>query len=340
MALSTLYPALYRTVIAALLFSYSMPGETYDRSAWKSKYLRPGSVPFPAGNLLTKPRELLGRTLFFDPRLSSSKFISCASCHNPGFSWSDGLPTSAGCGMHQLCRKTPSILNLAWADLLFWDGRAASLEEQALGPIASPTEMNLPLDGLVRRVDGIAGYRRMFACAYPGQKITAEAIARALATFERTVVSGVAPFDKWISGDNSAISESAQRGFDLFNTKAACQKCHTGWNFTDNGFHDTGVGDQDKGRGADLPLEAMQHAFKTPTLRNSDRRSPYMHDGSEQSLEDVIDLYDRGGRVKRPSLAPEMVPLHLTKLEKSDLMAFLASLSSDDKPVEIPVLPR
>jgi cytochrome c peroxidase len=340
MALSILQPSLYRALIAALLLSSSTPCQTYDRGLWKTKYVRPDSIPFPTGNLFTKPRELLGRTLFFDPRLSGSKFISCASCHNPGFSWSDGLPTSIGCGTQELCRKTPSVLNLAWADLLFWDGRAESLEEQALGPIASPTEMNLPLDSLVRTVSGIAGYRRMFECAYPGEKITAEVIARALATFERTVVSGAAPFDRWIAGDHSAISASAQRGFDLFNTKAACQKCHTGWNFTDNGFHDTGVADGDKGRGANLPLEAMQHAFKTPTLRNSDRRSPYMHNGSERTLEDVIELYDKGGRVRRPSVAPEMVPLHLTKQEKGDLLAFLAALTSNDQPVEIPVLPR
>jgi cytochrome c peroxidase len=341
-----LHVALYRILFAALVLWSCVLAQkvgdsfSFDRIAWKTKYLRPGSIPFPAGNLFTQERELLGRTLFFDPRLSGSKFISCASCHNPGFSWSDGLAKSVGCGMHGPCRKTPTILNLAWADLLFWDGRAESLEEQALGPIASPTEMNLSLDDLVLAVAAIAEYRPMFERAYPGEKITAKVIARALATFERTVVSGPAPFDKWIAGDNSAISESAKRGFDLFNTKAACQKCHSGWNFTDNGFHDTGVGDQDKGRGAELPLEAMQYAFKTPTLRNSDRRGPYMHNGSEASLEDVIELYDLGGRAKRPSLAPEIVPLHLTNREKGDLIAFLAALTSHDKPVEIPVLPR
>jgi cytochrome c peroxidase len=266
--------------------------------------------------------------------------MSCASCHNPGFSWGDGLSRSVGCGIHELCRKTPTILNAAWADVLFWDGRAESLEEQALGPISSPTEMNLSLEELVRSVSRLAEYRRMFECAYPGEKITAETVAKALATFERTVVSGAAPFDKWITGDNSAISEAAQRGFDLFNTKAACEKCHTGWNFTDNGFHDTGVGERDRGRGALLPLEAMQYAFKTPTLRNSDRRAPFMHNGSEATLEDVLELYDLGGRKKRPSLAPEVVTLHLTAQEKADLLAFLATLTSDDKPIEIPILPH
>jgi cytochrome c peroxidase len=163
---------------------------------------------------------------------------------------------------------------------------------------------------------------------------------RALATFERTIVSGSAPFDEWVAGREFAISPSAKRGFDLFNTKAACEKCHSGWNFTDNGFHDTGIAGPDKGRGEQLPLEAMQYAFKTPTLRNATRRDPYMHNGSEATLEDVIELYDRGGREKRPSLAPEIVPLHLTEQEKRDLIAFLATLTSEDKPIAIPVLPR
>jgi cytochrome c peroxidase len=334
-----------RWLLMASLISPLLPGQTiddsspYDRAAWKAKYVRPSSIPFPDGNRLTKERELLGRTLFFDPRLSGSKSMSCATCHNPGFSWGDGLPKAIGSGTQELDRKTPTILNLAWADLLFWDGRAESLEEQALKPVTSAKEMNLSLDQLLQTVTG-AEYGQMFERAYPGQPITAEAVARALATFERTVVSGSAPFDAWVAGHESAISPSAKRGFDLFNTKAACEKCHSGWNFTDNGFHDTGVSGPDKGRGEQLPMEAMQYAFKTPTLRNATRRDPYMHNGSEATLEEVIELYDRGGKETRPSLAPEMVPLHLTKQEKSDLLAFLATLTSDDKRIEVPVLPR
>lgn len=312
----------------------------YNRTQWKAKYVRPRTAPLPPENYFTRERELLGRTLFFDPRLSGSRFISCASCHNPGFSWGDALPRAIGHGMKELGRRTPTVLNMAFADLLFWDGRAESLEEQALGPIAAPGEMNQPLDKMVETVARIPAYRAMFEKAYPGEGITEKAVARAIATFERTIISGTARFDEWISGRESAISEPAKRGFDLFNTKAACQRCHSGWNFTDNGFYDIGMPDEDKGRGAKLKLEAMQHAFKTPTLRNVDRRGPYMHDGSEGTLEAVIDFYDQGGKEKRPSLAAEIYPLHLTALEKAELIAFIKTLTSLDKPVEFPVLPR
>ncbi len=311
-----------------------------SRKLWKKDYLRPTSIPFPAGNSFSPERALLGRTLFFDPRLSGSKVLSCARCHNPGFSWSDALPKALGNGLRELPRLTPTILNLAWAEVLFWDGRAESLEEQALAPIESTSEMNQPFDAMIQTVAGIAGYRRLFEQAYPGEPISPPTVARAIATFERTVVSGRAPFDAWIGGNESAIPDNAKRGFDLFNGKAGCRKCHSGWNFTDNGFHDIGVRGADRGRGAVLPLPAMQFAFKTPTLRNIDRRAPYMHNGSEQSLPDVVELYDRGGRETRPSLAPEIVPLHLTEREKADLLAFLKTLTSVDKPTEVPLLPR
>jgi cytochrome c peroxidase len=314
--------------------------QVYVRNSWKTKYARPKFIPFPGENRFSSERELLGKTLFFDPGLSGSKSISCASCHNPGLSWTDGLPKALGQGMRELSRRTPTLLNAAWADLLFWDGRAESLEEQALAPISAAGEMNQRLDRMLVFVNSIPGYRILFDRAYPGQPITAKSVARAIATFERTIVSEKAPFDQWISGSESAISECAKRGFDLFNTKAGCEKCHSGWNFTDNGFHDIGLRGDDQGRGATVPLGSMQHAFKTPTLRNVDRRGPFMHDGSEPSLDSVIELYDKGGAEKRPSLAPEIVPLHLTEWEKADLTAFLKSLTSLDKRIEFPVLPR
>jgi cytochrome c peroxidase len=242
--------------------------------------------------------------------------------------------------MKQLGRRSPTILNAAWSDLLFWDGRADSLEMQALGPIASQREMNMPLDAMVKVLQEIPEYKILFARAYPGEPINEKTVARAIATFERTVVSSQAPFDMWISGDESAIGEDAKHGFDLFNGKAGCVQCHSQWNFTDNGFHDVGLEDSDRGRGERLALEGMQFAFKTPTLRNVDRRAPYMHEGNEQTLGEVIDFYDRGGDARRKSLSPEMVPLHLTAQEKTDLLAFLSTLTSVDKPVEFPTLPR
>ena len=307
----------------------------------RSKYQRPRSIPFPEDNQYSKDREMLGKMLFFDPRLSGSGFISCATCHNPAFCWSDGLPKAIGHGMRQLGRRTPTILNLAWAPTLFWDGRASSLEQQALGPIAASGEMNQPLEKMVAVVRSIEGYRPWFEKAYPGEPISEKTVAKAIATFERTVVSGVAPFDEWIQGKEGAVSEPAKRGFELFNGKANCAKCHAEWNFTDDGFHDIGVPGEDKGRGNIVKnVESLQYAFKTPTLRNIAGRAPYMRDGSEATLEAVVEFYDRGGKVRRPSLSPDIKPLHLTEQEKSDLIAFLKTLTSSDRPVEIPVLPR
>lgn len=304
------------------------------------EFARRDSVPFPDGNAYTPARASLGKMLFFDPRLSGSRFISCATCHNPALSWGDALPRAIGHGMQTLGRRTPTILNVAWASTQFWDGRAETLEQQAVGPITAAAEMNSQMDSLRTRLAAIAGYQRLFAEAYPGETITEKTIAKALATFERTVVSGIAPFDRWVKGDARAISAEAKAGFALFTGKANCAKCHSGWRFTDDSFHDIGVPGADSGRGKILGLEDMHFAFKTPTLRNVDRRAPYMHAGTEATLEDVVDLYDRGGRVRRPSLSPEIKPLHLTAAERRTLVAFMHTLTSDDAPVVIPVLPR
>jgi cytochrome c peroxidase len=316
-------------------------GPSTEPRSYVSEYKRAEKPPFPADNQFSAERELLGRTLFFDPRLSSSDWISCATCHNPAFSWGDGLAKGLGHNMKTLGRRTPTILNLAWAEPLFWDGRAQSLEEQALGPIAAPGEMNLPLPQLIAKLKSIDGYRPLFAAAYPGEPLSEQTVAKALATFERTVVSERAPFDRWVAGEEAAISEAAKRGFVLFNTKANCAKCHAGWRFTDDSFHDIGVQSGDPGRGKLYPeIEINQFAFKTPTLRNADRRAPYLHDGSAKTLQDVVELYDQGGAVKRPSLSNEIKPLKLAPPEKADLVAFLKTLTSVDKPVEIPALPR
>lgn len=326
-------------VISLVLPTLVAAGSYVRRSAQK-KYARPDAVPCPRENAPSKERELLGRTLFFDTRLSGSGWIACASCHNPAFSWGDGLPKAIGHGMKTLGRRTPTILNLSWGELFFWDGRAESLEEQALGPIQAPGEMNMPVDRLVEVLKAIPGYRVLFEKAYPGEPISPRTIGRALANFERTVNSAKAPFDRWIEGDENAISNHAKTGFDLFNGKASCAQCHSGWSFTDYGFHDIGVADEDLGRGVHLKLEAMQHAFKTPTLRNATHRAPYLHDGSSPTLEDVIEFYDLGGKAKRPSLSPEIRELHLSADEKKALLEFLKTLTSTDAPVLIPVMPR
>ncbi len=307
----------------------------------KASYQRPAEIPFPEENPFTEAKAKLGQTLYFDPRLSRSNMQSCASCHNPSFAWGDGLAKGVGDHMHELGRRSPTILNAAWSEALMWDGRFDTLEEQALGPIEADVEMNMPLDELLVKLNNVEGYRPLFAAAFDDDgEITADKIAMAIATYERTVVSGEAPFDRWIKGDGTAISASAERGFHLFNGKARCAVCHSDWRFTDDSFHDIGLADGDVGRGNELPgIVTMQHAFKTPGLRNIDQRGPYMHDGSLATLRDVVEHYDEGG-IQRPSLSEDMQPLGLSDQEKQDLVAFMKTLTSDDEPVTYVQLPR
>lgn len=303
-------------------------------------YKRPADIPAPKDNGATPDRAALGKALFFDPRLSGSGAISCASCHNPSLGWQDGQARGVGDKGGRLGRHTPTILNAAWTEPLFWDGRARTLEEQAKGPMAAPGEMNMPHTSVVAAVSAIPGYRSAFAAAYPGQPIDIDLVAKAIAVYERTVVSGEAPFDRWVRGDDSAISASAKRGFVTFNTKARCSTCHSSWRFTDDGFHDIGLNDTDLGRGKLMAgMTFLEHAFKTPTLRNVADRPPYMHDGSVTTLEAVVDHYDHGF-VQRASLSDQIKPLNLTVQEKADLVAFMKSLSSRDPDVAFPILPR
>jgi cytochrome c peroxidase len=221
-----------------------------------------------------------------------------------------------------------------------WDGRLATLEEQALGPIQAAGEMNMPLDELMKRLGSIPDYKPLFVKVFAEEGMTPKTLAKAIATYERTVVSERAPFDAWIEGDEKAISEQAKRGFAMFNGKAQCAACHEGWNFTNDGFQDIGLPSPDLGRAQFVPgVIKMEHAFKTPGLREIARRAPYMHDGSLATLEQVVEHYDHGG-VDRPSRSDLMRPLGLTVQEKSDLVAFLQSLTCNLAPTAAPVLPR
>jgi cytochrome c peroxidase len=308
--------------------------------AMKALYRRPASIPFPKGNPYTPQKVLLGKKLYFDTRLSATSAQSCASCHSPGFGWGDGLALGVGHGMAKLGRRSPTIVNAAWGAIFMWDGRLGNLEEQALGPIQAPGEMNMPLDQLMERLATIAEYKPLFAAAFPNQGIKVATLAQAIASYERTVVSERAPFDDWIEGNEKAISEEAKRGFALFNTKAQCSSCHEGWNFTNDGFQDIGLPSPDEGRGKFVPgVVKMKYAFKTPGLREISSRSPYMHDGSMATLEQVIEHYDRGG-LDRPSRSDLMKPLGLTSQEKLELVAFLQTLTSNLSPTTVPVLPR
>ena len=312
--------------IAAMLADYRRPA--------------PAAIPAPPDNPITRQKVALGKALFFDPRLSGSGVIACASCHNPALGWQDGLSRGVGNAGTVLPRHTPTVLNIAWAEPLFWDGRAGSLEEQAKGPIAAPAEMNMPLERGVAAIKAVPGYRAAFRAAFPNEPVGVNTLVKAIASYQRTIVSAAAPFDRWVAGDQHALSPSARRGFVLFNTSAGCAACHSGWRFTDDGFHDIGLPGDDLGRARIMPgLTILEYAFKTPTLRNIAERPPYMHDGSIPTLAAVVDHYDRG-YLQRASLSPEIRRLNLTDQDKADLVAFLKSLSSPDAPVLPPDLPR
>jgi len=306
---------------------------------FRAKYRRPSAVPAPADNQPNPARVKLGQMLFFDPRLSGNGAISCASCHNPALAWGDRLPLGRGDGHKLLGRRTPTVLNAAFNEVQMWDGRFATLEEQALGPMLSKDEMNITADEILVRLKAIPGYAPLFQAAYGDEGITTVTLAKAIASFERTIISGEAPFDRFVEGEDQALSPAARRGFALFNTKANCASCHSGWAFSDSSFHDIGIVSDDLGRGKTLDLPALNHTFKTPNLRNITERAPYMHNGSESNLQQVIELYNQGGRVKRGTLSSDIKPLNLTSEEVSDLVAFLHSLSSKDTPVTIAALP-
>ncbi len=305
----------------------------------KQQFRRPDSIPFPSDDPYSEPKAALGNMLFFDPRLSGGGTMSCATCHNPALAWQDGQKVAFGHAENRLPRATPTLLDLAWADLLMWDGRKDGLEDQVSGPVSTAGEMGGSLGQAADRVGQLPGYADAFRKVFGAGPVTFGRIAQAIATFERTLISNKSPFDRWIDGDEQAIDAASKRGFVLFTGKANCAACHTGWRFTDDAFHDIGLDTNDPGRGKQVPDEpVLLHAFKTPTLRNVALRAPYMHDGSLATLHDVIVEYDTGF-IERPSLSPEMHRLGLSSGEVNDLVAFLRTLTSVDDAVVAPTLP-
>jgi cytochrome c peroxidase len=299
-------------------------------------------VAIPPDNPQTEEKVALGAQLFFDPRLSADDTISCATCHDPDTAWANHNPVDVGIGGQQGDRNSGTILDAAYMDFQFWDGRATSLEEQALGPIHNPVEMGETLENVVRKLNAIDGYRDQFDAVF-GTDATVDGIARAIAAFERTVLSGPAPFDRYMDGDKTAIPPAAIRGLRVFNGKARCRTCHTGPMFSDQSFHNIGVGmdrpEPDVGRQAVTNDPKDRGKFKTPSLRNVALTWPYMHDGSERTLADVVEFYDRGG-VPNPTLDIFISPLELSDGEKQDLIAFMESLTGTMPSIERPVLPK
>lgn len=299
-------------------------------------------VPIPADNPPTAETISLGRRLYYDPALSIDGTVACATCHNPALGFGDAKPVSNGVQGKTGTRNAPTVINSAYYSSQFWDGRAASLEAQAAGPMANPVEMAHTLPGVVERLQKDAAYRDEFKKAWGADQITIEMVTKSIASFERTVVSGNSPFDRYYyGGDKKALSASAQRGLKLFVNpkKGNCEVCHKIGTkfalFTDNEFHNLGVGADtrgefvDKGRYAETKNEADVGSFKTPSLRNCAETAPYMHDGSMPDLKAVIDHYIGGGN-SNPYLDKEMHALDfLTGQERADLLEFLKSLTGE-----------
>jgi len=304
-----------------------------DLAALKAAFRRPTTVPFPADNPFSEEKRALGEALFHDKRLSLDGSLACASCHELGLGLADGKIQGRGVPGRPLKRHTPTLWNLAWASPVFWDGRARSLEEQVAGPIESPDEMALPFAEVVARLAADPATVHAFRDSFPAApQVDAANVAKAIATYERTFVSPATRFDRWIAGDEQALTRNEIAGFRLFTGKAQCVTCHSGFAFTDYAFYDIGLPDDDRGRGAVLRLEAAEHAFKTPGLREIGRSAPYMHNGSLATLDDVIRHYE-SGVVDRATVSKDIKrKLALSEAERADLIAFLGTLTSQREP--------
>lgn len=302
----------------------------------------PGRPAIPADNPLTMEKIRLGRRLFFDPVLSNNGTIACASCHDPrhGMATEDRL--AVGIRAQVGTRNAPSLVNRAWGRSFFWDGRAESLEQQVMGPLLSESELGGDIDGVLRRLKADPDYVLQFAAAFPEAAgvesgdpaewaVTTQNIARAIASFERTLLSGDSAVDRFRDSRFTALNPSARTGMWIFESRGRCWVCHSGANFTDEKFHNTGVdfGNPDRDRGREIATSRAEDRFrfKTPSLRNVALTAPYQHNGSMASLEEVVAFYSRGGAPDDPGLDPEIQPLHLTPGEQAALVEFLRALT-------------
>ncbi|GAB6167377.1 hypothetical protein JCM19992_33770 [Thermostilla marina] len=300
-------------------------------------------VPVPDDNPMTTEKVELGNLLYFDPRMSKDGTISCATCHDPKKGWAEHTPTSTGIGKQVGGRNAPTVLNAAYAPAQFWDGRAASLEEQAVGPVANPIEMGNTLENMVETLKGIPGYVDRFEKVF-GTEPTADGFAKAVAAFERTILAGNSPYDRYQAGDESAMSEAAVRGMNLFE-EVGCADCHTPPLFSSYEYYNAGVGmdkeNPDIGRKEVTGDDADTGAFRVPSLRNVADTAPYFHDGSAATLEEAVALMAAGGKDNphRSDMFDTVREAKITPEQQKDLVEFLKALSGDIPAVEPPELP-
>jgi len=333
---------MYKLVILIFISSLFLRAEDDINT---TKWLPPLEIPQPTDNRLTTQRIKLGKLLFFDKRLSSDDSISCATCHHPKRGWTDFKPVSKAVGVHGRIgpRNSPTLLNTAYQNRQFWDGRVRTLEQQALGPIQTDVEMDMPLEVLVVKLKAIKTYATLFEEAYPNEKLDKTTIAKALASFERTIISPPAPFDRYVQGDKKAISQDAKEGFKLFKHKAHCTDCHDGFNFTDGSFHNIGLKDgeltgKELGRYNVKSRVSWYGVMKTPTLRDITKSYPYFHDGSVQTLEEATEICSKGGRYNKnvKNKSHSMKDRNLTKEERRKIVVFMKTLTSPDIDIIIP----
>ncbi len=291
-------------------------------------------------NPLSESKVDLGRRLFFDGMLSRDGSVSCASCHQPEHGMASPDPVAIGIGGRRGRRNTPSLFNRGYGSHFFWDGRSADLEHQALLPISDPDEMGADLSSVLDRIRQNEAYQSMFRAAFGETQqdnslelVTPQHVAKALAAFQRTLVLGDSPVDHFRAARVPDLSLEARQGLWIFESRGRCWQCHSGDNFSDESFHNTGVGfgqaDRDLGRFEVTGLSEDRYRFKTPTLRGLVKTAPYMHDGSIATLEEVVEFYNRGGAPQDPELSPLLQPLQLTESEKAHLLAFLRALSEE-----------
>lgn len=331
--------------------------ETIDKTNFQDIGVLP-DVEHPDYNPYSEAKAKLGKTLFFDPRLSVSGQIACASCHNPELGWTDNSTRSFGHDRQTGMRNSMTILNVAFAHELFWDGRAKSLEDQARFPIADTVEMNEDLNIAVDKIDNIEGYKPLFEAAFGNDSVSLKRIQYAIATFERTIKSPRSKFDRFIEGKTDLFTDQEVKGLHLFRTKAMCINCHNTPYFSDNQYHNDGqtlFGTKDEDFGRYLVTQKIEDIgkFRTPTLREITNTGPWMHNGHFPTLLDVIEFYNLGNPMviqkkylgtPRDSLIPQNSPLlkrlNLEREEIDALLAFLETISTPNRRTIIPTLPK